>query len=347
MGSWVGSKADSEAVVETAFLKDDFDEEPVNTSQFSYGVFQLVGHGTVTNHKCGKFSSFWGCSRVELHNIITTLSGKNFKGKVYMRKVFHSCDKPSCPVCYKYGWAVREAGKIEMRLKEASKRFGQVEHIVATVPPKFYHLDYIKLRAKMRQVLAVRGIIGGVMIFHGFRYNLRKRWYWSPHFHVLGFILGGYKCRSCKKIRKTGKCGIENRGCDGFVNRNYRMYEKDGCIVKVLGKRKTVGGTAWYQLNHSSTHISKKRFHVAVWFGVCSYRKLKITTEYKKNVCPICRHDLVKHRYFGNKRDVMACYSSDRNSCKKRDFTANLEEDGRPVWAEDVPKRYESDSYDE
>ena len=240
-GSWVGSKADSEAVVETSVLKDDFDEEPINTSAYSFGDFQLVGHGRVTNDKCGTFSSFYGCLRTELHNKIT-LDGKNYKGKVYVRKVFHSCDKPSCPVCYKYGWAVRLAGKIEARLAEASKRFGLVEHIVATVPPKFYGLDYLALRHKIIQVLAVRGIIGGVMIFHGFRYNLRKRWYWSPHFHVLGFILGGYACRSCKK-----ECF---RGCGGFEDRKYRAYEKDGCIVRVPRDVLIVFGSFEYMVFH-------------------------------------------------------------------------------------------------
>jgi hypothetical protein len=55
------------------------------------------------------------------------------------------------------------------------------------------------LREKVKTALAVRGVVGGVLIFHGFRYNLRHSWYWSPHFHVLGVISGGYGCRGCKK----------------------------------------------------------------------------------------------------------------------------------------------------
>lgn len=271
---------------------DDFDEEPVDDGYASYGDFQLVGHGIVTNDNCGKFSSFYGCVRTDLHDHVG-LNGVNYKGKVFVRRVVHSCDKPSCPVCFKYGWAVREARKIEARLAEASKRFGLVEHIVATVPPKFYGLDYEVLRAKVVKVLAVRGVVGGVLIFHGFRYNLRKCWYWSPHFHCEGFILGGYgRCRGCAKCVK---------GCGGFVDRSYRAFEKDGCVVKVLGKRITVGGTAWYQLNHSSVKKGVKRFHVATWFGVCSYRKLKVVVEDKKRVCSICGSALVKLRYFGVK----------------------------------------------
>jgi hypothetical protein len=89
-----------------------------------YGQYELVGNGKVTNpDKCGKFRGFWGCVRVELHNK-TTLDGKNHKGKAFITKFFHSCDKPTCRVCFKHGWAVREAGNIEKRIKSASKKFG-------------------------------------------------------------------------------------------------------------------------------------------------------------------------------------------------------------------------------
>src|SRR3990170_5347954 len=173
---------------------DDFDEEPVVDDNYaSYGRYQLVGHGRVTNSNCGKFSSFFGCLRTDLHNKFT-LDGNSYRGKVYVKKVFHSCDKPSCPKCFKHGWAVREAHKIEVRLAEASRRFGLVEHIIGSVPPEWYGLNHEELRVKIKEGLSARGIIGGVLIFHGFRYSVARQWYWSPHFHFLGFILGGYEC---------------------------------------------------------------------------------------------------------------------------------------------------------
>ena len=313
-------------------LKDDFDEEPLENRFGSYGVFQLVGHGKVTNDFCGKFLSYKGCLRADLHNIIT-LDGKNFKGKIFTRKVHHFCHKPSCPVCFKSGWAIRQAGNIENRLAEASKRFGLVEHIVCSVPVRDYGLSYKNLRKKVVKILAERGIVGGVLIFHGFRYNLQKHWYWSPHFHVLGFVLGGYsRCRHCKR---KWNCLA---GCGGFDDRSYQNFLKDGYYVKVLGKRKTVFGTAWYQLNHASIDTSKRRFHVATWFGICSYRKLKITVEKRKALCPICQHDLVDIRYCGNKR--LACVP-------ERDSFEDLEEDGRVVWVEYERKKYGSGSYEE
>jgi hypothetical protein len=315
-------------------LVDDFDVEPLENGWGSYGVYQLVGNGEVTNVFCGKFMSYKGCLRVDLHNLIT-LDGVNYSGKVFVRKVHHWCNKPSCPVCFKSGWAIREAGNIEGRLAEASKRFGLVEHIVCSVPLRDYGLSFEALRSKAVKVLFVRGVVGGVLIFHGFRYNLRKHWYFSPHFHVLGFVLGGYGCRGCKRKNNCLK------GCGGFDDRSYQNFLKDGYVVKVLGERKTVFGTAWYQLNHASIKKGVVRFHVASWFGVCSYRKLKVTVEKRKDLCPICQHDLGAIRYFGVKRIVF-----DRSSSSyRRDSFEDLEEDGRVVWVERV--KCGSGSYEE
>jgi len=294
----------------------------------SFGDYQLVGNGEVTNEFCGKYIGLKGCPRVDLHDKIT-LDGVNYAGKVFVRKVHHWCCKPSCPTCFKSGWAVREAGRIRDRLVEASKRFGAIEHLMISLPMEDYGLDLKAMRLKAIKLLKARGVIGGVLIFHGFRYNLRKQWYWSVHFHVLGFILGGYaKCRNC--ARKWNCL----RGCGGFDDRNNQMREKDGYVVKVFGKRITVFGTAWYQLNHATIKRGVKRFHVATWFGVCSYRKLKVTVELRKAVCPICQHDLVKLRYFGDKRLV-----TDRTSFEyERDSFEDFEEDGRVVWFESVKR---------
>jgi len=318
-----------------ADVKDDFDNEPLENRFGTYGNLQLVGHGEVTNQFCGKFLRFDGCLRVELHNL-TTLDGENRKGKIYRRTVRHFCNKPSCPVCFKSGWAIREAGNIEARLAEASKRFGLVEHIVASVPVRDYGLSHKDLRKKVVKILAERGILGGALIYHGFRYNLEKHWYFSPHFHVLGFVLGGFgRCRRCKNQKCLG--GSNFNKCDGFEARTRKCFEDDGYIVKVLGKRKTVFGTAWYQLNHSSLDTSKRRFHVATWFGVCSYRKLKVTVEKRKALCPICQHDLVGIRYHGNKHLCV----------HERDSFDDYEEDGRVVWVERERKKYGSGSYEE
>ena len=100
----------------------------------------------------------------------------------------------------------------------------------------------------------------------------------------------------------------------------------------MLGKRKTVFGTAWYQLNHASIKKGVRRFHVVTWFGNCSYRKLKVTVEKRVDLCPICQHDLIGTRYFGVKDFVLDSASSGY----RRDSFEDYEEDGRPVWVEKV-----------
>ena len=304
----------------------------------SYGDFELVGHGKQTNSNCGRFVSFKGCIHTELHDK-TTLDGENYEGIVYVKKVHASCDKPTCPICYKSGWAVREADRIAQRIKGASKRFGVAEHIIASVPKSDYGLDFEKLRLKVVKILNARGIVGGVLIFHGFRYrsydvfnndirNMRG-WYWSPHFHCIGFILEGYaQCRRCPKFEN--KSIYTCAGCSGFEARTRRLFEKDGYIVKVKGERKTIMGTAWYQLNHSSVKVGVARFHVATWFGNCSYRKLKVFIEKRKELCPICQHELVTLRYTGNKCFV---YNKDSVEYQSEEYCDMNEGQGN-VWEE-------------
>ena len=126
------------------------------------------------------------------------------------------------------------------------------------------------------KALSVRGIFGGGMIFHGFRWNKwRKFWYWSPHFHVLGFVKGGYaRCRACVDKKCEGR-NKEFLRCDGFEARTRRCFETDGVIVKVAedrfgvkAERKSIFDTAQYQLSHACIRTDSKRAHAVFWFGV-------------------------------------------------------------------------------
>jgi len=273
-------------------------EHKERTFNVGLGDFMMVGGGEQTSNACGQFMGWSGCDRVEKHDKVT-VDGVNHRGKVFIKKpLFHSCFKASCPICYR-DWAVRQARKIEHRILEASKRFGEAQHIIVTFPIRFWQWSVERLRLKAKELLRSRGVIGSSLIFHAGRYNKRKVWYLSPHFHTISFILGGYPCRTCKPVRETGKCGIENRECNGFVNRQYRMYEKDGCILKVKGKRKSIFRTALYLLSHSTVKAGVERFHVVTWMGCVAYSKLKVTKEMRKPFCPICGEPLVKLRYVG------------------------------------------------
>jgi hypothetical protein len=270
-----------------------------------YGEHILVGHGKRTSPKCQTWVGVKGCLNVEGHSVVD-LEGNDYRGKVYLKRVIHSCDKPSCPLCYLHGFAVREAGNIQARLEEAKKKFGVIEHIVVSVPICDYGLKFENLKKKLLKVLKVRGVQGGVLILHAFRYANRREakakgipfgWRFSPHAHVLGFVAGGYdRCRTCPK--RACSCWE----CDGFEGITRRENLKDGgYIVKILHRRKTVFGSAFYQLTHASYRKGTKRAQVTTWFGTTSYRRLKLKPKEKKvrDLCPICGHELERLIYCG------------------------------------------------
>jgi len=292
----------------------------------NYKNFQLVGNGEETNGYCAQYIGIMGCVDGEAHRLVT-LDGVNYAGKIDRRLVHHYCNKPSCPTCYKKGWAVRQAFKICARLKKASKRFGLIEHLMISLPKKDYGLILCSLkdmRKKVNELLKHVGVVGGVVILHAFRYNHQDLWYFSAHFHVVGFILGGYsRCRNCPT---KWNC---KPSCDGADARFWALYQDTGYYVKVFGKRKTVVGTLYYQLNHASILKDVERFHVYTYFGIVSYRKLKITVESRKRSCRICGKDLVWLKYHGDKAVVTDRASPYYEPMSFEDF----EEGGVPVYS--------------
>jgi hypothetical protein len=82
----------------------------------THGDWAVVGYDDKpTNNNCGKFKWFLVCLRLLLHNLVT-LDGHDYRGKGYGKRVWWHCNKPSCPVCFRKGWAVRLALKMEHRL---------------------------------------------------------------------------------------------------------------------------------------------------------------------------------------------------------------------------------------
>jgi hypothetical protein len=275
----------------------------------------LVGRGRITNSKCGNFMGFYGCVQHQKHE----------SDVAYVLKYFNSCDRPTCPKCYRYGWAVKESRALELRLLAASEKFGlSVEHVICSLPECDYDLTFKEAKRKCREILFSRGVEGGVMIAHGNRIDrCTGVESYSPHWHILGFVKGGYEgCRNCER---KWNC---REGCGGFDDRNHQLSLKDGYVVKVLGKRKTIGGTCWYQLHHSSTNPFKKRFRIATYFGSCGYNNLGAKVEKRKSVCPLCDSPMGFIEYLGSKDFVV-----DKNS---RGFVAKSSEDyfenGVPVW---------------
>lgn len=288
----------------------------------THGIFQVVGNGKITDNnpdsprRCGKMYGFIGCVKTHLHNK-TSLDGTNHKGNAYIKKRIRRCFNPRCLECYR-SWAVREAKVARWRITKASVKNGRAEHIIASVPKSEYYLfeegyaGYLKARSRVQKILRQRGIIGGALILHGFRFaNMIESmikgvpfgFYWSPHWHIIGFLVDGYSiCRKC-----VNNCGAKRDVCrvcqKGFEGRTRRENEKDQWIVKVAKKRKSILATFFYQLEHSTIIPSKNRFHSLTWFGVCGIRALKMDkADFKEDadLCPICGSKCVPLKYLGN-----------------------------------------------
>jgi hypothetical protein len=251
---------------------------------FDHGEWIVVGHGEKTNHKCGVFRRWDGCLRAELHGQ-NKLGEESHKGKAFIHKVHNWCNNYRCPICYLYGACLREAEHATQRIMFASKGgkddlgryhapLGEPQHIIVS-PPKcdwdLAEFEHEKFCKKVRSIIRAVGIESCGMIFHGFRYasyeeSLEKGvlygYYWSPHFHLIGFIVGGYgTCRHCSKTARTyrtrgnkivTKHGDKRfcDGCDGFEHRVRESFEKNGYIISNTDERKSVFSTVWYQLSH-------------------------------------------------------------------------------------------------
>jgi hypothetical protein len=327
---------------------EDF-ESNVPEPNCSYGDYQRVGTDAPTNEHCGEYLGKKGCLRVELHDKVT-LDGINHKGKIWGKHIHRHCHDWLCSRCYLYGSVYREATRATERLVEAQKKFGRVEHLSISLSPSDYGLPLEEARRKVETALEARGVRGGALLFHGQRYHTPEEalekagalfWYWNPHFHVLGFIEGGYKCRCCKNLLVDGSGEVRDRvrcmSCDGFEGVTRRHFHKDGCIVRVFGERKSVNATLTYQLDHSTVKKNAKRKNPLTWFGCISYRKFHHIPERHVDTCPICKSEAVPIAYSGRKL-VFVTDRDDPNFVPE--FEADFMEEGMVVWCEVPKKRY-------
>jgi len=236
--------------------------------------FFIQKHGwhlpaTLEPHEwCGTWS--WrGCLNVNGH------SGSECSNKVFVKTFQKSCYRADCQVCWKK-WLARESNKSTKRIEKYEELSGKsVKHIVISVPKWEYGKDKKELAKWARKILKEVKADGGCMVFHPFRYNREEKfWYYSPHFHVLGF---------------------------GWIEAVAQAYQKYGWIVKNLGTRDSTFATVYYQLSHAGI---RKHNHVLTWFGDLSYSKLEIKNDDDLNQkCPYCFEKLIEVYSLGAYRD--------------------------------------------
>jgi hypothetical protein len=242
-------------------------------------LWSLPGHG-VAYQDCGHLR-YRGCLNVEGHR--QSALDLEILGKVYVEWYRRSCGRLECPTCYEKAAALG-AHRIAYRLAAVGRSYGRVIHLIVSPNKRDFGLLYRKLRSKAYKIAKRAGFRGGAAIFHPFRKHPRKGWYSSPHFHFLGY---------------------------GWINWSKNTYEATGWVVKNVGIRRTVEGTAFYQLSHCGVSTIKtqsidgrsyRETHSVTWFGKLAWNKLRIEVEAQEiHVCPICGLELVPLLYLGSK----------------------------------------------
>lgn len=233
---------------------------------FGFLSWFLPGHGKAYAN-CGLLG-VKGCLNVGAHKD-AHLDDLEAGSKAYFKVFKQTCARAECPFCYE-SWASKEAHAIDYRLTQY-RGVGRPIHVIISPPKKDWYLFIEQLRPKAYKNAKNCGFLGGSCIFHPFREELlTKRWYFSPHFHLIGY---------------------------GWIKSTAKNYERTGWIVKNAGIRKSVEATAFYQLSHAGVH---KHHHTITWFGKLSYNKMRVAPEVvKPEVCPICGAELVKLRWLG------------------------------------------------
>lgn len=259
-----------------------------------------VGRCLPSSDFCGRWITDMVCKNVERHKGVM-LGGVDCTDKMVIRHMHMWCHKSSCSICFYRGWAQREARAIAGRVEEGERRgFGEPEHVSVSVPEKDQDLPEPVLRKRCADVAFDRGVVGFCMIYHACRIDRKnKRLKRAVHYHLVGFIKGGFdRCRNC--VHDRGDCA----SCSGFKGREVRGYAKDGYIVKVHGRRKTIEGTSKYQLGHATTRVGVKRSQVVTWWGCLSYRKYKSSSLPVEDKCPACSGEMTRSVHVGKGRVV-------------------------------------------
>jgi len=195
-----------------------------------------------------------------------------FGNTIFVKQYQRSCFRAVCKICYRK-WIGRQSNKATRRIEHFEELSSKsAKHIIVSPPSWLHEKDVKELRKEVYRILKDIGCIGGTSIFHPFRFNKETRlWYYSPHFHVIGFgwIVG--------------------------VNVS-DVYKKKGWIVKNKGFRDSVFQTFYYQLSHCGI---KKHFHSLIWFGDLSYSKLRLEKEPDSSLCPACNQKIMPIYYDG------------------------------------------------
>jgi len=200
---------------------------------------------------CGLWKTI-GCNRVDVHE-------KLGKGRLtYVKQFRRSCYRAKCKSCFT-NWIARQANVSTRRIEAFEKKSKQQPiHLILAVPASQRNLPVKLLRQRMSHILKLGNIHGASVIFHPFKFNkTERRWYSSPHFHLVGF------------------------GKSSDIKNAFGRYS---WYVKETEDRKSVFQTFCYLLSHCGI---QKGYQTVTWFGNLSYSKLKVEKEPRITKCPL------------------------------------------------------------
>jgi len=206
---------------------------------------------------CGLWKTL-GCLNIHEHE-------KFGKGRrPYVKQFQRSCYRGACRGCYRK-WIAREANKATRRIEAYTNLSKQKPiHVLLSIPENQYHLPFELLKKRRNEIINIIELKGTLVIFHPFRFNKQRKFYYSPHFHLVGF---------------------------GNIRRITEAFSKYGWFIKNFGVRDSVFQTISYLMSHCGI---KKHHHAVTWIGRLSYSKLRLEKEPPRTHCPVCGRKFVE-----------------------------------------------------
>ena len=202
--------------------------------------FKMIGTGNSKSY-CGEFM-MEGCDNNSAHP----------KGMLYCHNVRLGCKGKACPICWDR-WLIKESSRITERI-EKFRLLAQREgwrntkpiHVIVSPPKWKQNITFTELKKEMRKMAKRAGVFGGCVMFHAYRLTKDgKNWYYSPHFHIIGY---------------------------GWVKNTKKISSDEGWVIKNKGVRDSsasVYNTVVYQLSHTAIADGVYSF---IWFGDLGYR---------------------------------------------------------------------------
>jgi len=270
------------------------------------------------------------------------------ENKKFVKHSKRSCFRSCCEYCWLEKWLARESHRATQRIENYIEVF---KHLQFARQPKFQRrylnpihvivspswndkfIPFDQLKKKVRKLINLVGIEGGLMIYHPFSLDEKSgQWIVRPHFHIVGF---------------------------GWVVDTKKISDSDGWVIKNKGLRDSLHSTIYYQLSHAGVTDD---VHSITWFGSLGYRakyadRFKVDEDDETDFCDYCGCMLVEFEYVGHDRppdyefvglvdskDWKAKETLDEAVDRKNRFKSKYTKDEinpNPYWNEDARKASE------